>query len=167
MRSAEPFFDVNDVLARYRISRWTLNAWIDQRGFPKPFRFSNRRYFKVPDVEAWDRLQLGESIETVPEALGMPIVSDVIQTYEDFVKAMRKRRNDLDLPAIEADALGGLEEGYTNKLENYGKSYGRGMGVDTFPRWLGGMRVGIILVALPRCPHAKRKRAPTVGEVAA
>lgn len=167
MRSAEPYLDVNDVLARYRISRWTLNTWIDHKGFPKPFQFTKRRrYFKVAEVEAWDRLQFGETVESGPEALGMPIVSDVIQTYDDFVKAMRKRRNDLDLPAIEADALGGLEEGYTNKLENFGKSYGRGMGVDTFPRWLGGMRVGIVLVALPRRPYAKRKRPPTV-EVAA
>lgn len=166
MRTADPYLDVNDVLARYRISRWTLQRWIDVKGFPKPFRFSRIRYFKVPEIEAWDRLQLGEIIETVPEALGMPIVSDVIQTYEDFVKAMRSRRDALNLPAIEADALGGLQEGYTNKLENYGKSYGRAMGVDTFPRWLGGMRVGIVLVALPRRPHIKRKRAPSVEAAA-
>ncbi len=166
MRAAEPYFNADDILSRYRISKWSLQRWIDQRGFPKPIRFAKSRYFKVVDVEAWDRLQFGEPVESAPEALGMPIVSDVIQTYDDFVKAMRKRRNDLNLPALEADALGGLEEGYTNKLENYDKSYGRGMGVDAFPRWLGGMRVGIVLVALPRRPHAKRKRAPTVEAAA-
>ncbi|WP_421611645.1 helix-turn-helix transcriptional regulator [Agrobacterium tumefaciens] len=168
MRTAEPYLNVDDVLARYRISRWTLQKMIKEKGFPKPTQFSRRRrYFKALEVEAWDRLQFGDALEIVPEALGMPIVSDVIQTYEDFVKAMRNRRNALDLPANEADALGGMEEGYTNKLENYGKPYGRGMGVETFPRWLGGMRVGIVLVALPRRPHAKRKRASTARSVEA
>jgi hypothetical protein len=139
----------------------------ERKSFPKPFYIDRKPYFRLSDLEAWDLLQQPDAQAKSPEALAMPVVSGVIQTYEEFVEAMRNRRNSLDLPANEADALGGMEEGYTNKLENYGKSYGRSMGVDTFPRWLGGMRVGIILVALPRRPHVKRKRAPIDSHVPA
>lgn len=159
MSRANPYLDLSDVLARYKVSEWTLSRWRrdEQKGFPKPFYISRKPYFRLDELEAWERAQQPGIEDKPPEALGMPIVSEVIQTYEDFVKAMRDRRDSLKLPAIEADALGGHEEGYTNKLENYGKGYGRGMGPDSFPRWLKGMRVGIVLVALPRRPHVKRK----------
>jgi hypothetical protein len=49
-----------------------------------------------------------------------------------------------------------MQEGYTSKLENFGRPQGRGMGPEVFPLWLGGLRVGVILVDLPRAP---RKRA--------
>lgn len=162
MSKAAPYLDLGDVLERYRVSEWTVRRWMrdERKGFPKPFYINRKPYFRLDALEAWDLRQQPEAQAKGPEALGMPIVSGVIQTYEEFVEAMRNRRNALDLPANEADALGGMEEGYTSKLENHGKDYGRGMGVDTFPRWLGGMRVGIVLVALPRRPYVKRKRSP-------
>lgn len=162
MSRANPYLDLSDVLIRYKVSEWTLSRWRreEEKGFPKPFYINRKPYFRLDELEAWERAQQPEEIEKVPEALGLPIVSDVIKSYDEFVAAMRNRRDALNLPANEADALGGLEEGYTNKLENYGKDYGRGMGVDSFPRWLGGMRVGIILVDLPRRQHVKRKAGP-------
>ncbi len=36
---------------------------------------------------------------------------------------------------------------------------GRGMGPETFPLWLGGVRVGIVLVDLPRRPRKKQTDA--------
>ena len=155
----EQYLDSRGVQQRLHISEATLHRWMkdSKMGFPQPFRIRRRLYFKLADLEAWERLQGAHDNGSPPEAFGRPIVSDIIQSYEDFVAAMRSRRESLKLPIVEADALGGLQEGYTNKLENWHRSYGRGIGPAVFPGWLGGMRVGIILVDLPRRPHIKRK----------
>lgn len=43
-----------EVLARLRISRPTLHAWIANADFPRPFRCSARRFvWKVSEVEQW------------------------------------------------------------------------------------------------------------------
>lgn len=68
---------------------------------------------------------------------------------------LRKRRTELNITSIELDARSGMQEGYASKLENYGRPQGRGMGPETFPLWLGGLKCGIILVDLPR---AERKQ---------
>lgn len=151
--NAEIYLSLDDVMARFAISRTTLWRWTKTRGFPEARIIGGKRYFRRIDVNAWDQQQTGKLVEDPHTALGFPIVSDVIQTYDEFVQAMRQRRNDISLSTSEAEAKSGLQEGYIPKLENPGKKYGRGVGPDTLPLWLGGLRVGIVLVDLPRRPR--------------
>lgn len=79
---------------------------------------------------------------------------------------MVARRKELDVSCLEVDMLAGMQDSYTNKLENWPKPTGRGMGPEIFPLWLGGLRLGIVLVDLPRRPK-KGKMAPEVDDAAA
>ncbi|OBZ96735.1 hypothetical protein ADU59_03055 [Pararhizobium polonicum] len=154
LKRADIYIPAADVMARYGISRATLDRWMRYRGFPAPRKIVGKRYFILDDIEAWDCEQSGDDpINSAETALGMPIVSGLIQNYDEFVKAMTSRRNELALSCIEVDARSGMQEGYANKLENWRKDFGRGMGPETFPLWLGGLKCGIILVDLPRRPR--------------
>ena len=162
MKRMDSHLDSVAVAERYKISRRSIANWMknERMGFPKPFLRINRRfYWKLSDLLEWERAR-GADHSTKPEtALGLPVVSDVIQDYSDFVKAMARRRTDIKLSCLESDAIGGMQEGYTNKLENWRQSYGRGMGPEVFPLWLGSMRVGIVLVDLPRRPRQSKRMA--------
>jgi len=151
--NAEIYLSADDVMARFDISRTTLWRWVKDRGFPAARTIGGKRYFRRADVNEWDEAQCGKPLDDPETALGLPIVSGVIQTYEDFVAAMKARRNDIKLSNMEAEAKSGLQEGYITKLENPNKKYGRGVGPDTMPLWLGGLRVGIVLVDMPRRPR--------------
>ncbi|EJB07520.1 hypothetical protein Rleg9DRAFT_6534 [Rhizobium leguminosarum bv. trifolii WSM597] len=164
VQPADPYIDGVEVQRRYRISVRTLRRWLNDEAmeFPKPFRINRRFLFKVSELDAWDARK-GATPEAPETAKGMPIVSEVIRTYEDFVKAMTARRAELNMTVIELDARAGMQEGYSNKLENFGRRIaggreGRGIGPETFPLWLGGLRVGIVLVDLPRHPYRPRKK---------
>jgi predicted DNA-binding transcriptional regulator AlpA len=154
LKKSEIYISAADVMARYGISRATVDRWISKRGFPIPRKIVGKRHFLLSSVDAWDALQSGHDVEPDGEtALGLPINSGIIQNYDEFVQAMVQRRKELALSCIELDARSGMQEGYSNKLENWRKDFGRGMGSDTFPLWLGGLRVGIVLVSLPRRPR--------------
>jgi len=59
-----------------------------------------------------------------------------------------------------------MQEGYTTKLENYQRFYGRGVGPESLPLWLGGLRLAIVLVELPRAPRNFRdKTRPGIASV--
>ena len=142
---------LNEVLVRFGVSSMTLRRWMADPNldFPKAIKVKNRRYFRLSDIEAWVRKRSGpESTEN--QIAGRQIISGVIQNYPEFSAAMRKRRIDLRLSTSEVETLSGLQEGYIPKLENYARSYGRGMGAETMPLWLGGLRIGLVLVELPR-----------------
>ncbi len=155
LKKIDYHLDMAEVADRYSISVRTLERWLRDPaiGFPKPMMINKRRFFRASDLHQFDAEKTGRDVDEKSKALGFEIASDVIQTYEDFVKAMRARREALDMPCSEVDARSGMQENYTNKLENPGKKYGRGVGPDTLPLWLGGLRVGIILVDLPRRPR--------------
>lgn len=153
--NAEIYLSVDDVLGRYGISRSTLWRWVKLRAFPEPRLIGRKRYFRRIDVNSWDEAQSGKPVDEPETALGLPVCSGVIQSYDDLVAAMKGRRISLGLSNIEAEAKAGLQEGYISKLENPDKKYGRGVGPDTLPLWLGGLRVGIVLVDLPRRPRRK------------
>lgn len=151
LKKSEIYISVGEVLDRYSISIRTLDRWIKDRGFPAPRKIVGKRHFLLESVDAWDREQSGAEPEHEGEtALGLPITSPVLQTYDDLVKALTARREDMKLSCAEVDARSGMQEGYTNKLENWRTDYGRGMGPDTFPLWLGSLKVGIVLVDLPK-----------------
>lgn len=150
--------DITEVAERYGKSIRTIERWLadEKLGFPKPLVINKRRLFKASELQQFDAVAAGRDLSEPDKALGFPIVSGVIQTYDDFVQAMRQRRVDIALSTSEAEAKSGLQEGYIPKLENPGKKYGRGVGPDTLPLWLGGLRVGIVLVDLPRRPRKSK-----------
>ncbi|MGO7036071.1 helix-turn-helix domain-containing protein [Rhizobium ruizarguesonis] len=149
------YLDTQEVCERYRISERTLHRWMRNKSleFPQPFRFGRRFYFRLIDLDCWAAKQGAEPTPAADTALGMPIVSEVIQDYTTFVQAMRRRRQELGISGMELDARSGMQEGYTSKLENFGRPQGRGMGPVVFPLWIGGLDLGIILVDLPRRPN--------------
>ncbi|KRB61594.1 hypothetical protein ASE04_21160 [Rhizobium sp. Root708] len=156
------YLDSRDMMERYRIGRTALHNWMKEEGFPKPVKLRRRNYFKLSDLVAWEE---GNGADySPPTANGLPIVSDTIQDYKSFVRAMVLRRQALGLPCTELDMLAGMQEGYTSKLENFGRPQGRGMGPEAFPLWLGGLRVGIILVDLARRPYRKRNSAVGIDD---
>lgn len=156
---ADQFLDTSRVLERYGVSMRTLRRWLANPAlsFPKPVRINRRLYFRQMDLEAWDSKNGAEFTVESEKALGLEITSSVITTYEDFVAAMRARREGLGLSCTETDFLAGMQEGYTNKLENYGKGYARGLGPESFPLWLRALRMGIVFVDLPRRTRRKHK----------
>ncbi len=147
--------DISEVAERYGKTIRTIERWLadEKLGFPKPIVINKRRFFRASELQQFDSHAAGRDLDEPDKALGLPIVSGVIQTYEDFIAAMKARRIALAMPCNEVDARSGMQESYTNKLENPGKKYGRGVGPDTLPLWLGGLRVGIVLVDLPRRPR--------------
>lgn len=159
MNPGDRHLDSAQVMARYGISKPTLYRWMKDAdlSFPRPTKINRRYYFREADLHAWE-MQQGRIDADEPETVnGNAVVSEVIQTYQDFVAAMVARRKDLKLACHEVDLKAGMQEGYANKLENPFARYGRGVGPDTLPLWLGGLRVGIVLVDLPRRPYVRRK----------
>lgn len=150
----EPYIDGSEVRRRYRISMRTFRRWLQDEalGFPQPLQINRRYLFKVADLEQWEAAHALAPKEASQEP-ALKIVSDVIQDYPSFVRAMVARRHDLELPCMEVDARSGMQEGYANKLENWEKPYGKGLGPVVFPLWLGGLDVGVVLVDLPRRPQ--------------
>lgn len=160
MKPAERYLDSAEVRARFDISKPTLYRWMadPEIGFPKPVRIKTRYYFSETAIEAWEEAR-GKVQRQEPETVaGCPVVSGVISSYADLVEAMTARRNELGISCLEVDMRSGMHDGYTNKLENWRKPYGRGMGAEIFPLWLGGLRVGVVLVDLPRRPRRSGKK---------
>lgn len=152
-----------DVMDRFGIGRTALYGWLSDEtmAFPKPFKINGRNYFRESEIVEFEAA-CGKD-EDVERALGFPVCSQVITDYLDFIAAMRARKVDLGLSNDELEIRTGLAEGHVSKLENYGKpdaspSTVRGMGPATFPLWLGGLRVGIVLVDLPRRKNSSLKR---------
>lgn len=150
----EKYLSIGDVGVRYGVSRRTVHNWIKKdRDFPAAVLISSRKYFSEYDLEKWEAGRGGRDPDLDGRFVGLKPVSRVITDYQGFVDAMIQRRADLSISSIELDALSGMQEGYASKLENFGRPQGRGMGPDVFPLWLGGLRVGIVLVDLPRRPR--------------
>ena len=62
---------------------------------------------------------------------------------------MRKRRIDLGMSMNALDERSGLQCGYAAKLEmKTNGTSARGLGRVSLPLWLGGLKVGIVLVDL-------------------
>ncbi|WP_105437677.1 AlpA family transcriptional regulator [Neorhizobium sp. T25_13] len=141
-----------DVCQRYGISRHTLRRWSQhpEIAFPKPIWINRIHFFDEAEILKWELRRAGLNPD-VPESIeGFPVVSGFITDYDQFVNAMIAQRARRKMTMIELDARSGMQEGYTSKLENYQRHYGRGVGPDTLPLWLGGLRVALVLVELPR-----------------
>lgn len=155
----EKYLSVDDVCARYGIVRTTLWNWKKDPSFPEPVIINKRQYFSEYDLAKWEAARGGHDPDLDGKLLGLKPVSSVITDYEQLVNALTDRRNKLGISSIELDARSGMQEGYTSKLENYGRSQGRGLGPEVFPLWLGGLKCGIVLVDLPRRPRKKKQEA--------
>lgn len=154
----EKYLSRSDVCERYGISRWTLTNWIKRdKTFPVPLPLNGRDYFSDYDLSKWEAARGGNDPDLEGKMIGLKPVSGVITDYQQLVDALVKRRDDIGLSSIELDARSGMQEGYASKLENYGRPQGRGVGPEIFPLWLGGLRVGVVLVDLPRRPRKARQ----------
>jgi hypothetical protein len=49
------------VLRRYDVCSRTLNRWEEkpELGFPKPVRINRRRYWRLAELQAWERARIG------------------------------------------------------------------------------------------------------------
>lgn len=141
-----------EVQARYGISRFTLRRWVEDKsiGFPKPMFVNRRHYYFEEQVLRWEMIRDGIDPDEITTVNGLQAASGVIVDYAEFVDAMVKHRSKMKLSVMELDARSGMQEGYTSKLENWERPQGRGMGPEMFPLWLGGLRLGIVLVELPK-----------------
>jgi len=162
------FLLTEDVCARFGISRFTLRRWADDEalGFPKPTLIKRRHFYREIEIFRWEMKQAGYDPDMPPTLSGLAPVSGVITDYEQFVEAMTKRRQALGISCNELDALSGMQEAYANKLENHDRpGYGRGIGKEIFPLWIGGLRVGIVLVDLPRRPRRLKSQVAAAGNI--
>lgn len=152
----QKYLSIGDISERYGVSRATVYNWKKRENdFPSPVMIAGRPYFREYDIEKWDAARGGVDPDLDSRIHGLKPVSGVITDYDQFVDAMVKRRHQLNMSSMELDAQSGMQEGYASKLENFGRPQGRGMGPEIFPLWLGGVRVGIVLVDLPRRPRKK------------
>ncbi|MEM1040879.1 MAG: hypothetical protein AAGI12_15570 [Pseudomonadota bacterium] len=69
----------------------------------------------------------------------------VTKTYGDIAEAARTRRHMLKLSCEAVDHRAGLAEGYTNKLENWDKQYGRTLGLVSLPLLLGALDLKVVI----------------------
>lgn len=153
----EKYLSVEDVCERYGVSRWTVRRWMNaDADFPVPLVINKRNYFSDYDLAKWQAARGGRDPDLDGRVVGLKPVSSVITDYGQLVEALVKRRESLSMSSMELDARSGMQEGYASKLENYGRPQGRGMGPETFPLWLGALKVGVVLVDLPRRPRKKR-----------
>ena len=56
---------IGAVAARYSISTRTVDRWLaDPRvGFPQPLRVRDRRYWRIADLESWERARAAGSVK--------------------------------------------------------------------------------------------------------
>lgn len=156
----EKRLSIPDICDRYGITRKTLWNWMNSdKSFPEPVIINKRRYYSEYDLAKWEAAKGGPDPDLQGRVQGLQPISGVITQYDELVEALRNRRAQLAMSSIELDAKSGMQEGYTSKLENFGRPQGRGMGPEVFPLWLGGLKVGIILVDLPRRPRKSKDGA--------
>lgn len=74
----------------------------------------------------------------------------VIREYRDLVNAMIDQRLALGMSCPDVDARAGFHENYTNKLENWDKAYGRGLGPITMPLWLESLGLALVVVRVDK-----------------
>ena len=154
------YLSIPDICQRYGIGRSTFHRWVrNDPSFPASVRISSRRYYSELDLMRWESARGGVDPDMPDRMHGLKPCSPVITQYDELVEALVKRRKELGLSSIELDAKSGVQEGYISKLENYDRPQGRGVGKDSLPLWLGGLKCGIVLVDLPRRPRKKRDEA--------
>ena len=63
MSTTETYLTAPQVLQRYGITDMTLWRWLrrDELAFPKPTVINRRRYFRIEELEAWERRQAGRA----------------------------------------------------------------------------------------------------------
>lgn len=131
---AEQYLSFPDFCERFSITRRTLYRWMTDEDFPTPVVINKRRCFKLSDIEKWELQRSGVDTDLPADIDGLPVVSKVITDYNQFADALRKRREAMKITCAELDMLAGMQEGYSNKLENHHRpGFGRGVGKDTFP----------------------------------
>ncbi|NTF62094.1 helix-turn-helix domain-containing protein [Agrobacterium rhizogenes] len=160
-RPSDRRLSTEEICDRFGISRFTLRRWHESQevGFPKPLSISRRHYYSESDIFRWELRQQGIDPDMPGTIGGLQVISGQISDYGQLVGALRKQRERLKLTTMELDAISGMQEGYVNKLENWGRDFGRGAGPEILSRWIGSLRAAIVLVELPRRPRTLKKTA--------
>lgn len=86
----------------------------------------------------------------------------VTANYDGLVGLMRSRREELGLTCVELDALAGLQDGYTSKVECYPSNHHRTLGIVSLPLMLGalGLVLAVVKVEPPRAVRKFHKTLP-------
>jgi predicted DNA-binding transcriptional regulator AlpA len=61
----EVMLPARQVWTRYGVSDRTIDRWLARAdlGFPKPVEINRRRYWKLADIEAWERSRASSKME--------------------------------------------------------------------------------------------------------
>ncbi len=81
----------------------------------------------------------------------------IVRGYADLVAALRRRRRLLGFAHLEVDRRAGLANGHYGKLEQWDKSYGRGLGAVTLPLVLEALGLGLLVVQTRPCGRVGRR----------
>lgn len=67
MSEADSYLPSIRVQRRYDICSRTLNRWEErpELGFPKPVRINRRRYWRLADLQAWERAHIGSKKDSI------------------------------------------------------------------------------------------------------
>ena len=97
----------------------------------------------------------------MPPEVEQVIVLARTTTLEGLALALRDRRQSLGLPQLLVDEIGGLQSGYTGKIEAEALNPGRGKGLGklTIPLLLGALDVEIALVPGPAQHRGERRES--------
>lgn len=95
-------------------------------------------------------------------AVSAGAVLGVARTYAELVAILKQRRIELDRSQLENDAIAGLQDGYTGKLEIGAVPHGRTMGRISTELWLRGLGVSLLVIldAPPPPPRQATRRRP-------
>ncbi|MEJ6845205.1 DNA-binding protein [Sinorhizobium fredii] len=65
----DDFLPARRVWERYGVTQMTLWRWLhdDKMRFPQPVYFGRRRYFRLSDIESWERQRITDSGAGVPQ----------------------------------------------------------------------------------------------------
>lgn len=86
----------------------------------------------------------------------------VTSNYDGLVGLMKSRREELGLTCNDVDALAGLQDGYTGKVECFPNHHHRTLGIVSLPLMLGalGLALAVVKVEPPKAVRKFRKPLP-------
>lgn len=76
----------------------------------------------------------------------------ILRDYGVLIEALKARRIERGLSCADLDARAGFHDGYVNKLENWEKAYGRGIGPVSLRLWLEALGLALVVVATDELP---------------
>jgi len=66
MNEHERFLPIAEMLKRYGVSRLTISRWVAAGELPEPVRLNNLRYWRLSDLEEFERNRIGKRAYNAP-----------------------------------------------------------------------------------------------------